>query len=49
MTTIANSYINALLADASYVNLTLRMSEADMKRDLGERMTPNQVAFLAVN
>jgi len=35
MTTITAAYINALLADAAYINLTQGMSEADMKRDLG--------------
>jgi len=49
MTTITTAYINALLADAAYINLTQGMSEADMKRDLGERLTPTQATYLASN
>lgn len=49
MTTIANAYINALLADAAYVDLTQGMSEADMKRDLSELMTPTLAAYIATN
>ena len=49
MTAIANAYINALLADAAYVDLTQGMSEADMKRDLSGRMTPTLAAYIAAN
>ena len=49
MNTISQAYVNALLADATYVNLVQGMSEADLKRDLEVRMTPTQAAYIAAN
>lgn len=44
MATITSAYINALMADAAYVDLTQGMPEAGMKRDLSGRLTPTQAA-----
>ena len=49
MNTISQAYVNALLADATYVNLVQGMSEVDLKRDLEVRMTPTQAAYIAAN
>jgi hypothetical protein len=49
MNAIRQAYINALLADATYVNLTPGMSEAELKLDLSARMTPTLAAYLATN
>ena len=49
MTTIQKDYINALLADASYVDLTQGMSKDDLILELSERMTPTLAAYIAAN
>ena len=47
MTTINNTYINALLADATYVhNLN---SGSDLKSDLAPRMTPTLADYISQN
>ncbi len=47
MTTISNTYINALLADATYVhNLN---SGSDLKVDLAPRMTPTIADYISQN
>ena len=42
-------FVNALLADASYVDLQLEAPATDISRDLKERMTPTQAAYIAAN
>lgn len=50
MTKIANSYVNALLADAAYVDLAKEpLDSATNKAVLEERLTPIQAAYLAAN
>ena len=45
MNSIQAAYINALLADASYVNVSNGVNSADMRT----RLTPTQSAYLAAN
>ncbi|RCS56716.1 hypothetical protein [Parvibium lacunae] len=47
--TINQAYINALLADAVYVDLTSGMTVADLKSALAPRMTETQAKFIADN
>ncbi len=50
MTTIANAYINALLADAAYIDLVNEpLDSPTNRRVLGDRMTPTLAAYLAAN
>ncbi len=49
MKTIANAYINSLLADASYVDLSRGVSSGDMLNDLTKRMTRIQAAYISAN
>src|SRR3990167_6386318 len=49
MTTIANAYINALLADAAYVEVARDMNEARLKVALESRMTPTLASYIAAN
>jgi len=47
MTCVANAYINALLADATYVNLMPEMSaNKNVPADLNECMTPVLAQFI---
>lgn len=45
MNPIQTAYINALLADASYVDVSVGINSADMRT----RLTPTQAAYLAAN
>lgn len=46
MTTITSAYINALLADAAYVNLFSEPLDSSGNQDLlSTRMSPTQAAF----
>ena len=47
MTTISKSYIHALLADATYKNVTPSMNRDDVVGILSERMTPTLAKFIA--
>ena len=51
MKTLESAYINALLADASYVTLPPGLSGSDLASNLAlrTRMTPTQASFLAAN
>lgn len=50
MTTIANAYINALLADAAYVDLANEpLDSPTNRRVLGDLLTPTLAAYLAAN
>jgi hypothetical protein len=50
MTTIAKTYINALLADAAYVDLLEEPLNSPGNQDLlGKRMTPTLAAYIAAN
>jgi hypothetical protein len=50
MTTITNAYINALLADAAYVNLLNEPLNSSGNQDLlSTRMTPTLAAYIAAN
>jgi len=50
MTMIANAYINALLADAAYVDLSGgTLTSGTNYKELGDRLTPTQADFLAAN
>jgi hypothetical protein len=50
MTTIANAYINALLADAAYVNLLNEpLDSTSNNRILQDRLTSTQADYLAAN
>jgi hypothetical protein len=50
MTNIANTYINALLADAAYVNLLPEpLNSSGNQSLLGSRMTPTLAAYIAGN
>lgn len=49
MTTINQAYINALLADAAYVNVTQGMNADALKSAIDDRMTSTQAAYLAAN
>lgn len=49
MTTITNAYINALLSDASYVDLSVGATPADINEASKKRLTPTQAAYLAAN
>ncbi len=45
MNTIQTAYVNALLADAAYVDVSVGINSADMRT----RLTPTQAAYLAAN
>ena len=50
MTKIANTYINALLADATYVSLLSEpLSSSGNQSLLGSRMTPELAKYIADN
>ena len=51
MTNASNVYINALLADATYVNLTPGLSSESLAevKDLKDRMTPTLAKYIADN
>lgn len=49
MTAISSTYINALLADATYVDLIPGSSAAKVKTDLDARMTPELAQYIADN
>lgn len=49
MTKINNAYINALLADAAYVNLIQGLPQSDMVKALDDRMTERQAQYIANN
>lgn len=50
MTTITSTYINALLADASYVDVLKEpLDSPTNRRNLADRLTPTQAAYLAAN
>jgi len=49
MNTINNAYINALLADAAYIDLTKGISNADLGKALNEPLTKSQAQFIATN
>ena len=40
MTIITNAYINALLADAAYVNVWREMPQGDLAQEANESLTP---------
>lgn len=46
MATIHNAYINALLADAAYLDLEPGMTGRDLAEELALRMTPTLAAFM---
>lgn len=50
MTAISNAWVNALLADAAYVDvLDESLNSSDNIRRLGERMTPELATYIAAN
>ena len=49
MTGIANNFINSLLADATYVNVTASMDRDRVIEALRPRMTSTQAEFIATN
>jgi hypothetical protein len=51
MTSIANAYINALLADAAYVDLLKNepLNSSSNQDSLSKRLTPTQATYLAAN
>lgn len=49
MSTINQTYIDALLADAAYVDVTQGMDEAQLTEALRTRMTPTLAAYIAAN
>ena len=50
MKIITNAYINALLADAAYVDLLNEpLDSPTNRRNLADRLTPTQAAYLASN
>ena len=49
MNAIETAYINALLADASYVSLPLGVTSSQLATALAPRMTPSQAKFIAAN
>jgi len=49
MSTINQGYIDALLADAAYADVTRGMNEAQITEALRTRMTPTLAAYIAAN
>jgi hypothetical protein len=49
MSNIQSAYINALLADASYVDLAASATPADVIEATKTRLTPTQAAYLSAN
>ena len=49
MTTIQQAYIDALLADAAYVDVNPGMTVGKLTDALSERMTPTLAAYIAAN
>lgn len=50
MSQIKNEFINALLADASYIDLTKgEITTFDENSPLGKRLTPTLAAYIAEN
>jgi len=49
MTTIKQAYIDALLADAAYVDVNRGMTVGELKGALSKRMTPTLAAYIAAN
>ena len=49
MSTINQSYVNALLADAAYVDVTREMTIDELKSKLVTRMTPTLAEYLVAN
>ena len=46
---VNQAYINALLADAAYVDVTQGMNEGSLKLALEKLLTPTQATYLASN
>lgn len=49
MSDISSAYINALLSDAAYVDVTISMNSGDLQRALTDRMTPALAAYISEN